>query len=147
MGRPLAKITLAFSSFRYGDGRVGDVRRAAVVPVAIVGYAGRFMAHVVDADIPALLRKVALETLGGHRNFRERVLTLESLGTDIPLEMSAVGHLLLNVADFPESKSAGRPDGRNKGGARRGVHDNGTVCYDALFFLGVYPGAQGAPSW
>ena len=51
----MAKIAPAFASFRYGDGRVGDVRRAAVIPIAIVGYAGHFMAYVVEADAPALL--------------------------------------------------------------------------------------------
>ena len=106
-GRPLAKITPASSSYRYGDGRVGDVHRAAVVPIAIVGYAGHFMAYVVDADFPASLGQEALETLGGHLDFCERVLALELLGADIPLEMSAVGHYLLNVADFPKSNSAG----------------------------------------
>ena len=55
LGRPQAKIAPAFASFRYGDGCVGDVHRAAIIPIAIVGYAGHFMAYVVDADIPALL--------------------------------------------------------------------------------------------
>ena len=137
LGRPLAKIAPAFASFRYGDGRVGDVHRAAVIPIAIVGYAGHFMAYVVDADIPALLGKEALETLAGHLNFCERVLTLESLGADIPLEMSAVSHYLLNVADFPESNSAGKSDRRKKGGAKRAEHDAGVVCNDAPFFMGV----------
>ena len=72
LGRPLAKIAPAFASFRYGDGRVGDVHRAAIIPIAIVGYAGHFMAYVVEADIPALLGEEALETLGGHLNFCER---------------------------------------------------------------------------
>ena len=65
LGRPQAKITPAFASFRYGDGRVGDVHRAAIIPIAIVGYTGHFMAYVVDADIPALSGKEALDTLGG----------------------------------------------------------------------------------
>ena len=63
LGRHQAKITPAFASFRYGGGRVGDVRRAAIIPIAIVGHAGHFMAYVVDADIPALLGKEASETL------------------------------------------------------------------------------------
>ena len=77
LGRPLPKITPAFASFRYGDGRVSDVHWAAILPFATVGYAGHFMAYVVEADIPALPGKEALETLGGHLNFCERVLTLE----------------------------------------------------------------------
>ena len=72
LGRPLAKIAPAFASFRHGDGRVGDVHRAAILPIAIVGYAGHFMAYVAEADIPALLEKEALATLAGHRNFCER---------------------------------------------------------------------------
>ena len=72
LGRPSAKIAPAFASFRYGDGRVGDVHRAAIIPIAIVGYAGHFMAYVVEADIPALLERKALETLAGQRNFCER---------------------------------------------------------------------------
>lgn len=62
-GRPLAKITPAFASFRYGDGRIGDARRAACIPIAIVGYAGQLMAYVADADIPTFLGEEALETL------------------------------------------------------------------------------------
>ena len=139
LGRPLAKITPGFASFRYGDGRVGDVHRAAVIPIAIVGHAGHFMAYVVDADVPALLRKNALETPGGHLNFCERVLALESLEPDVPLEMSAAGHYLLNVADFPESNSVGKPNRRNKGCAKRAVNDNGVVRNDALSSLDVSP--------
>ena len=97
------------------------------------------MAYVADADIPALLGKEAMGTLLFHLNFRERVLTLESLGADVPLEMSAVGRYLLNVADFPESNSAGKTDRRSKGGAKRVERDNGTVRNDALCFMGVTP--------
>ena len=93
----------AFASFRYGDGRIGNVHKAAVIPIAIVGCTGQFMAYVVDAEIPALLGKEALETLGAHLNFCRRVLTLEELGADIPLKVSTVGHYLLDVADFPEN--------------------------------------------
>ena len=42
LGRPQAKITPAFASFRYGGGRVGDVHRAAIIPIAIAGCTGHF---------------------------------------------------------------------------------------------------------
>ena len=48
LGRPPAKITPAFARFRYGDGRGGDVRRAAIIPIAFVGVTGHLMAYVVD---------------------------------------------------------------------------------------------------
>ena len=63
-----------------------------------------FMAYVVDADIPAPLGEEALETLGGHLNFCERVLTLESLGADIPLEMSPAGALTENSENRPRAR-------------------------------------------
>ena len=94
LGRPLAKTAPAFASSRHGDGRVGGVHRAAIIPIAIVGYTGQFTAYVADADIPALLGREALETLGRHLNFRQRVLTLVALGVDIPLGASAVGHYI-----------------------------------------------------
>ena len=139
LGRPQAKITLAFDSFRYGNGRVGDVHRAAIIPIAIVGHTGHFTAYVVDADIPALSGKEALETLGGHLNLCERVLTLESLGAGIPLEMSPAGHYLLNVVDFPESTGAGMSDARNGGNARRVVSNKGPVRNNAFSFMDVTP--------
>ena len=122
-GRPQAKITPAFATFRCGDGRVGDVRRAAIIPIAIAGHTGHFMAYVVDAEIPALLGKEALETLGSHLDFCERVLIMESLGEDIPLEMSPAGHFLLNVADFPEPTGTGMSVTRNSSRANCVVND------------------------
>ena len=84
-----------------------------------------FWAYVVDADIPALLGQEAVGTLGGHLDSCERVLTLGSLGADIPLEMSPVGRYLLTVVDFPESNGAGMPNARNCGSAKRAAGDKG----------------------
>ena len=52
------------TSFRFGDGRQGEVRRAADTPVGAEGSKGKFTASVLDTDSPALLRKGALEALG-----------------------------------------------------------------------------------
>ena len=51
--------------FRSGDGRLGEVRQAAGIPVGIAGNRGRFTAFALGADISALLRKGAAEALGG----------------------------------------------------------------------------------
>ena len=48
-----------------GDGRPGVVRRAEDIPVGVAGSKCKFTAFVLDADIPALLRRGAPETLGG----------------------------------------------------------------------------------
>ena len=103
LGRAEAKFTPASASFRSGYGHVGIAHKAAIVPIAITDRTGHFMAYVADADIPALLGKEELETLSAHLDFRRRVLTVETLGADIPLRMNAVGHCILNVADFPGS--------------------------------------------
>ena len=55
--------------FRFGDGRLGEVRHEANVPVGIAGSKNMFTAFVPDEDIPALLRKGAMEALGGHLDF------------------------------------------------------------------------------
>ena len=152
LGRPQAKITPAFAIFPSGDGRVGGAHRAAIIPIAIVGYTRHFMAYLVDADIPALSGKEALVTLGAHLNFCERVLTLESLGADIPLEVSPVGHYPLIVADFPESFGAGAPVTRNGGIATRVMGDKGMPRKNVFFFKDVtqmakmHPACEGGPS-
>ena len=42
--------------FRLGDGRLGEVRRAADTPAGFAGRRGKFTAFALEADIPALLR-------------------------------------------------------------------------------------------
>ena len=138
-GRPLAQIVPAFASFRYGDGHVGEVHRAALLPIAIAGYTGRIMAYVADSDIPDLVGKEALDTLGGQLNFCERALTLGSLGVDIPLEMSNVGHYLLQVDAFPESDRTGMMAPRTKNCGRRAARNMGAVRKEILFFMEVTP--------
>ena len=54
---------------RFGDGRRGEVRRAADMPVGIAGNGDKFTAFELDADIPAFLRKGAMGALGGQLDF------------------------------------------------------------------------------
>ena len=70
LGRDEAKGAPASASFRYGDGHVGIVHKAAIVPMATMGRTGHFVAYVADADIPALLGKEELETLSANLVFR-----------------------------------------------------------------------------
>ena len=48
--------------FRFGDGRLGEVRHAAAISVG-------FTAFVLGGGVPALLRKGAMEALGGQLDF------------------------------------------------------------------------------
>ena len=55
--------------FRFGDGRLGEIRRAADTSVGAAGNRGKFTALVLEADIPALLRGGASGALGGQLDF------------------------------------------------------------------------------
>ena len=43
--------------FNFGDGRIGDVKHATDIEVGIARCKSTLAAFVLDADIPALLRK------------------------------------------------------------------------------------------
>ena len=60
--------------FRSWGGRLREVRRAADIPAGVVGNRGKFAAFVLDADVPAFLRK--LEKLGGRLDFPRDALAL-----------------------------------------------------------------------
>ena len=60
--------------FQFGDGRIGEVQYAANVTVGIAGRKGTFTAFAMDAEIPALLRKGALEALGAQLDFAKDAL-------------------------------------------------------------------------
>ena len=78
--------------FKFGDGRIGEVQYAANITVGIAGRKGAFTAFVMDAEIPALLRKGALEALGAQLDFAKDTLLLERRGVCVPLGLNAMGH-------------------------------------------------------
>ena len=82
---------------------MGGVCHAADITVGIAGSKGTFTAFVLDADIPALLRKGALEALAGQLDFARNALTLGSRGVEIPLQVNDAGHYILSVANFHET--------------------------------------------
>ena len=59
----------AHATFKFGDGRTGEVCRAADITVGAAGVKGVFAAFVLGSDIPALLSKGALGTLQGRLDF------------------------------------------------------------------------------
>ena len=91
----------AHAMSKFGNGRAGGVCHAADIAVGVAGVRGMFAAFVLGSDIPALLGKVALESLRGCLDFAQHALTLGANGKVIPLKMSDVGHYILSVADFP----------------------------------------------
>ena len=91
--------------FKFGDGRIGEVQNAADISVGIAGFKGTCTAFVMEAEIPALLCKGALEALGARLDFAKDALLLERRSTCVPLGLNAMGHYILSVAEF----GTGRP--------------------------------------
>ena len=61
--------------FKFGDGKIGEVQHAADIKVDVAGCTGALKAFVLDAEIPALLRKGALEALGAQLDFEKDALS------------------------------------------------------------------------
>ena len=86
--------------FKFGDGRIGEVKHAADIKVGVAGCKGAFTAFVLDAYIPALLRKGALEALGAQLDFEKDTLSLLRHGVRVLLRVNAVGHYIASVVEF-----------------------------------------------
>ena len=79
-GGPEVSTYPSSALLRSGDGRLNEVRHAAHIPPSIAGNKGKFAAFVLDADIPALLRKGAMEAMSGQLDFSRDVSVLRNKG-------------------------------------------------------------------
>ena len=68
--------------------------------MGVAGRKGAFTAFVLDAGIPALLRKGALEALGAQLDFEKDTLSLLRHGICAPLRVNAMGHYIVSVVEF-----------------------------------------------
>ena len=91
--------------FRFGNGRLGEVRRAADVPVGFAWGQSIFSAFALDSDIRALLRKDVLEAPGGPADFPRDLLIFLERGLALPLRVNRAGHCLLSVVDSRKDES------------------------------------------
>ena len=105
-GRPHISTQPAQARFKFGDGRMGDVEIAADITAGIAGPKGAFTDFALDAEIPALLRKGALEALRGRSDFSRGTPTLGSRGVGIPPKVNDMGHYILSVVDFDGRRSS-----------------------------------------
>ena len=101
-GFPAASTYQAHATFKFGDGRTGEVCHAADIAVGVASIKGASTAFASDSDIPALLSKRALEASQGCLDFVRHAPTLGTNGKVIPLQMSEVGHFILSAADFSQ---------------------------------------------
>ena len=86
----------ASARFKSGDGRLGQARPEADIPVGEAGYQGDFADLQLGNDIPAFMRKGAREALGGQLDFSGGISTLRGEGVDI----RRVGRYVMSVVDF-----------------------------------------------
>ena len=82
----------ARARFQSGNGRLGEVRSAADIPVGVAGGRGKVAAFLLETGIPALLRRGALEALGWQLGVPRNVWMLNNLGVDAPLQVNRTGH-------------------------------------------------------
>ena len=85
-GSPRVSTNPSKAKFRSGDGRLGEVRHAADIPVWIAGDKGRYTPFAPGSDIPALLRRGARRRFGGSWIFLRGSLILRRQGVRIPHE-------------------------------------------------------------
>ena len=76
------------------------MKHAADITVGTAGCKGAFTAFVLDAEIPASLRKGALRAPGAQLNFDKDTLSLVIYGAWAPLRVNATGHYILSMAEF-----------------------------------------------
>ena len=73
MGSPLTRPFSARARFKFGNGRLGGVRLAAVILLGMAGGRGESAALSLGADIPALLRKGVPDAVVGQLECRCRI--------------------------------------------------------------------------
>ena len=72
--------------FKFGGGRIGEVKYAADTKVGFAGRRGVSTAFVLEADIPALLRAGAPGALGGQFDCERDISTIRNHGADTSLK-------------------------------------------------------------
>ena len=69
----------------FGDGSPGEVRRPTDIPVGLAGNKEKATAFALDVEISDLLRKGALEALGGQLDVPRDISTLRKQGATNPV--------------------------------------------------------------
>ena len=104
-GNPRVTTYPSQAGFCLGDGRHGQEHHAADFPVGVAGHRGMFTAFALEADIPALLRKGAMEAIGGQLDFLHGSFNLRRRGAQIPPRVNRAGRCILSEVDFRRGPS------------------------------------------
>ena len=81
---------------------MNEVQSTADVPPGLAGGRGEFITSWWKADIPALLRIVALEPFGWQMGFARNILSLGRSGIEVPSRVNGMGHYILSAAPFED---------------------------------------------
>ena len=79
---------------------MGNLQPAAEAPIALAGHVGVLNTYLAEQIIPALMKKGALESLGGQLDFAQDNLHLRMIGAIANLRANPAGHYVTGVADF-----------------------------------------------
>ena len=90
-GTPPAKPYPDRARFKLGNGRPGEVRYAADFSFGLAAACGDFAASLIDADIPALLREGAPQSLGGQLAFYRKNFDFGQIGDRRPVKSGRAG--------------------------------------------------------
>ena len=103
----LEKVDLARAStcpahapFKFGDRSMGGSKLAADISLGSAGANGAFTTFVLDADVPAPLRKGALGALCGRLDCYQDTLALGLRGVEILLRVNDLGRYFLSAVNF-----------------------------------------------
>ena len=93
-GPPAAEASPACARPKFGNSRIEEIRFAADAPVEIAGRRGTTETFLVEADIPALSRKRAPESLEGLWGAPHNCLRPAKLGVHVPSNANVDGHFV-----------------------------------------------------
>ena len=98
---PRVTAYAACARYKFGDGRLGEVRRAADISAGIAGSRGKFAPSATETEgISAFLRRGALGGVGGRSGLFRDISSLRKQEEAIPLKAHQVGHCVLRVIFF-----------------------------------------------
>ena len=96
-----ARITsvVAAAVFTFGDGNTQRAYERVTLPLLIGGASCYVRTWVVAGHLPMLLGRATMASLGVVLDVAACRMEVKALGVEVPLSMSAAGHLTLNALD------------------------------------------------
>ena len=104
-GTPRAETHPACARFKFGAGCLGEPHYVSETPVGIAGNRGKSAAFAPGADIPASLRKGALEAPCGQSGLSRNISASRKQGGNISLKLTSLRRYVLSVAPLGEEQS------------------------------------------